>query len=62
MPPFEPEWGRKDGRGRVVHTLAHAAHAADEIAATTVGMLGDSIAVQTRLHVNTRKPNPRRLA
>ncbi|MGP4058728.1 alkaline shock response membrane anchor protein AmaP [Mycobacterium sp. 4D054] len=43
-------------------TLAHAAHAADEIAATTVGMLGDSIAVQTRLHVNTRKPNPRRLA
>ena len=43
-------------------TLAHAAAAADEVAATTVGMLGDAIAVQTRLHVNTRKPNPRRLA
>jgi hypothetical protein len=43
-------------------TLAHAARAADEVAATTVGMLGDAIAVQTRLHVNTRKPNPRRLA
>ena len=43
-------------------TLAHAAHAADEVAATAVGMLGDAIAVQTRLHVNTRKPNPRRLA
>jgi hypothetical protein len=42
-------------------TLAHAAHAADEVAATAVGMLGDAIAVQTRLHVNTRKPTPRRL-
>ena len=43
-------------------TLAHAAHAADEVAATAVGMLGDAIAIQTRLHVNTRKPDPRRLA
>lgn len=43
-------------------TLAHAAAAADEVAATAVGMLGDAIAVQTRLHVNTRKPNPRRLS
>ncbi|MCV7058371.1 alkaline shock response membrane anchor protein AmaP [Mycolicibacterium gilvum] len=42
--------------------LAHAAHAADEVAATTVGMLGDAIAVQTRLHVNTRKTQARRLA
>jgi hypothetical protein len=42
-------------------TLAHAAHAADEVAATAVGMLGDAIAIQTRLHVNTRKPDPRRL-
>ena len=38
-----------------------AAHAADEVAATAVGMLGDAIAIQTRLHVNTRKPDPRRL-
>lgn len=42
-------------------TLAHAAHAADDVAATAVGMLGDAIAVQTRLHVTTRKPNTRRL-
>ena len=47
--------------GRTGGPAAHAARAADEVAATTVGMLGDAIAVQTRLHVNTGKPNPRRL-
>lgn len=42
-------------------TLAHAAQAADQVAATATGMLGDAIAVQTRLHVHTGKPTPRRL-
>lgn len=41
-------------------TLAHAAQAADQVAATATGMLGDALAVQTRLHVHTGK-NPRRL-
>lgn len=40
-------------------TLAHAAHAADEVAATATGMLGDAIAIQTRLHVATGKPHRR---
>lgn len=43
-------------------SLAHAAAAADDVAATATGMLGDAIAVQTRLHVDTRKGVPRQLS
>lgn len=42
--------------------LAEAARAADEIATTAAAMLGDTIAVRTRLHVDTKRPTKRRLA
>lgn len=43
-------------------TLAEAVHAADDIATTATGMLGDAIVVRTRLHVDTKRRAERRLA
>jgi hypothetical protein len=43
-------------------TLTAAVHAADDIATTATGMLGDAIVVRTRLHVDTTRRAERHLA
>ncbi|ULE31869.1 alkaline shock response membrane anchor protein AmaP [Mycobacterium sp. IDR2000157661] len=43
-------------------TLASAVHAADDVATTATGMLGDAVVVRTRLHVDTKRRAQRRVA
>jgi hypothetical protein len=43
-------------------SLAAAADAADQTANTIAAMIGDTVAVCTRLHVDTKRPAKRRLA
>lgn len=53
---------RLDATATSADVLVEAARAADEVATTATAMLGDTIAVRTRLHVDTKRPAERRVA
>jgi hypothetical protein len=51
-----------DATAASADTLAEAARAVDDTATTAIAMIGDTVAVRTRLHVDTKWPGKRRLA